>query len=228
MVDGYNLGNEEQLKIRKFTPAGTEVPSFTFEDGFDGSVGIAASSACGIPGIDLYVANGFGSKSFIRAYGPPPNTTLCPPPAVPPTIAAQYATTVDSSGATLKADINPHFWPDATYYLQYGTGKCSEGGCDKEQPLAPGSKLTTATTSQDITTAGVFLSGLEPNTTYHYRFIAQSSGGGPVRGVGGQEGGRRRRRDLQDLPDAGSAEERLSQPGLPQRRLGAAARLPRL
>ena len=129
------------------------------------------------------------SNSFVRTYGPPPNPTLCPPPKVPPSIAAQYATTVDSSGATLKAEINPHFWPDATYYLQYGTGKCSEGGCDKEQPLAPGSKLTTATTSQDITTAGIFLGGLEPNTTYHYRFVAQSSGGGPVRGVGGKKAG---------------------------------------
>ena len=187
VVDGFNLGGAEQVKIRKFTPAGTEVPSFTFEDGFDASVGIAAGSACGIPGIDLYVGNA-GSNSYIRTYGPPPNPTLCPPPTVPPSIAAQYATTVDSSGATLKADINPHFWPDATYYLQYGTGKCSEGGCDTEQPLAPGSKLTTATTSQDITTAGIFLGGLEPNTTYHYRFVAQSSGGGPVRGAGGEVG----------------------------------------
>ncbi len=95
---------------------------------------------------------------------------------------------MQSKGATLKAEISPEFWPDATYYLQYGTGKCSEGGCDKEQPLAPGSKLTSQVANKAITTAGVFLDGLEPATTYHYRFAAESSGGGPVFGVGGEEG----------------------------------------
>jgi hypothetical protein len=32
------------------------------------------------------------------------------------------------------------------------------------------------------------LGDLEPGTTYHYRFVAESSGGGPVFGVGGEEG----------------------------------------
>lgn len=35
----------------------------------------------------------------------------------------------------------------------------------------------------EATTPGVVLSGLEPGTTYHYHFVAQSSGGGPVFGV---------------------------------------------
>jgi hypothetical protein len=197
VVDGHKHGGDElppsqrEPQLRNFTAAGAEVPSFTFHDGLESSGGIATSSACGIPGIDLYVANSPGTGgggSYVRVYGPPPNPELCPPPAVPPTITAQYATSVDSRGATLRADINPNFWPDATYYVQYGTDKCSEGGCDKEQPLAPGSALTSATTSQDVTTAGVFLDGLVPGTTYHYRFVVQSSGGGPVGGVGGEVG----------------------------------------
>ena len=124
----------------------------------------------------------------MRAYGPPPDATLCPPPAVPPSIVEQYAVSVDTTGATLKAVINPNFWPDTTYHVQYGTGKCSEGGCEALQPAPPGSKLTTETTNLKVTTTGVFLGDLQPGTTYHYRFVAQSSGGGPVRGVGGELG----------------------------------------
>lgn len=187
VVDNVTNGPIE-LEIHKFSPAGEEPAGFPFFDGIDISVGIAASSACGIEGVDLYVTNFDGSDSYVRAYGPPPNPALCPPPEVPPSIEAQYATSVQGKGATLKAEISPEFWPDATYYVQYGTGKCSAGGCDKEQPLSPGSKLASQVTDKAITTAGVFLGGLEPGTTYHYRFVAESSGGGPVFGVGGEEG----------------------------------------
>ena len=188
VADGVKRGEATKLQIHKFTSAGVEVPSFTFDDGFDASTGIATSSACGIGGTDLYVSNTDFNASYIRTYGPPPDPELCPPPKVPPTIADQYATSVDSKGATLKGKVSPNFWPDTRYYVEYGTGKCSEGECDAEQPLAPGSKLASLTTNSVVTTAGVFLGDLEPNTAYHYRFVAQSSGGGPVRGVGGEVG----------------------------------------
>jgi hypothetical protein len=185
-VDGIKEGPEE-LKIHKFSPGGTEAAGFPFSDGLDQSVAIATNSVCGIAGTDLYVAN-FSVNSYVRAYGAPPNAAICPPPSVPPRITAQYATAVDTTGATLKAAISPEFFSDTTYYVEYGVGKCSEGGCDQEKPLPPGSKLTSLTTNKALTTTGVFLGGLEPGTTYHYRFVAQSSGGGPVRGVGGKEG----------------------------------------
>jgi hypothetical protein len=191
VVDGEGGLISDTLKIHKFSPAGGELPGFPFSDGFGSSRGIATGSACGIDGADFYVPNGpqFDRlDSYVRAYGPPPDPALCPPPEVPPRIEAQYATSVQSSGATLKAEISPEFWPDTTYYVQYGTGKCSEGGCDEEQPIAPGSKLTSQVTDNAITTGGVFLGSLQPGTTYHYRFVAQSSGGGPVIGVGGEVG----------------------------------------
>ncbi|HWI96505.1 MAG TPA: hypothetical protein VNS60_10615, partial [Solirubrobacterales bacterium] len=180
-------GSAEPL-IHKFGPVGAEAPGFPFSDGFDRISGIAATSACGIAGVDLYVPNILGANSFVRAYGPPPDPTLCPPPVVPPSISDQYATSVQSSGATLRAKISPEFWTDTRYFVQYGTGKCSEGGCDQEQPLAPGSKLTSQVTNKVFTTPGLVLGGLQPATTYHYRFVAESSGGGPVFGVGGKEG----------------------------------------
>jgi len=226
-VDGVRTpGDQAQLEIRKFTSAGAEVPNFTFHDGFDISTGIATSSACGIAGSDLIVSNIAryqNSVHSVRAYGPPPNPEICPPPAVPPTIADQYAVSVDSDGATLKAEIRPNFWPDATYGVQYGTSKCSEGGCDREQPPAPGSKLTSAVTNQKVTTPGVFFGELEPNTTYYYRFVAQSSGGGPVRGVGGAVGSDGAEGSFTTFPSAREARTDCPNQAF---RIGASAALP--
>lgn len=192
VVDGFKTENADgevnRVEIHRFDPAGKELEGFPFSDRFDLSVGIATSSACGIAGADFYVPNLKLTNSYVRAYGPPPDPALCPPPKAPPSIEDQYATSVQSRGATLKAAISPEFWPDATYRVQYGTGRCSEGGCDTEQPLPPGSKLTSQVTNKAVTTPGVLLGGLEPATTYHYRFVTESSGGGPVFGVGAEEG----------------------------------------
>ncbi len=154
------------------------------------STGIATGSACYAAGsYGLYVTNSTQTNSFIRAYGPAPDRLdsegdfVCPPPELAPSIDAQYATSVGTEDATLGAQINPKLWADTTYFLQYGTSPCSEGGC-AEQPLAPGSELGAGAVDEDIATPGVFLKGLAPGTTYHYRFVAQSSGGGPVYGVG--------------------------------------------
>jgi len=137
---------------------------------------------------DLYVSNTQpGIDSFIRLFGPGP-VMFEAPPKVPPTVSAQFATSVDRSGAVLGAEINPHFWTDTRFYLQYGTGKCSEGGCVSEKPLPPGALLSTKPTGREVKTAGVFLEDLKPGSTYHYRFVVQSIGGGPVRGVGGEVG----------------------------------------
>ncbi len=124
---------------------------------------------------------------FIRVFGPGP-TMFEAPPKVPPTISNQYATSVDRTGAVLGADINPHFWIDTRFYVEYGTGKCSEGGCEEVKPLPPGPILSSKPFSAAIRSSSVFLEGLEPGTTYHYRFVAVSSGGGPVHGIGGEVG----------------------------------------
>jgi hypothetical protein len=153
--------------------------------------GLATNLCAGseAPGNLYVVSQNSPRASYVDAYGTPP-IGCEPPPPNPPRIEAQYATAVGTVDATLKAQISPLFWDDTTYWVQYGVGKCSDGGCAEEQPAAPGSKLTAKVTNAAITTAGVFLAGLEPGTIYHYRFVAQSSGGGPVFGVGdgGEEG----------------------------------------
>jgi DNA-binding beta-propeller fold protein YncE len=132
----------------------------------------------------LYVAY---SGGFIRSFGPGP-VSFEAAPKVPPTITAQWASSVERTGAVLKAEINPHFWSDTRFYVEYGTGKCSEGGCDQAKPVPPGAILSTKTVDAPLQSAGIFLEGLQPGTTYNYRFVAQSGGGGPVRGVGGEVG----------------------------------------
>ncbi len=154
--------------------------------------GIATGGACLSQGVDLYVANLTPLNSFVRAYGSQPDAAVCPPPLRAPGIDGEYAVAVDPGGASLRAAINPHFWSGSlgvtNYYVQYGEGKCSEGGCSEEQPLAPGFTLNAGVVDADVTTPSVVLSGLKSHTLYHYRFVAQSSGGGPVFGVGGKVG----------------------------------------
>jgi DNA-binding beta-propeller fold protein YncE len=184
---------KRESEILKFDSSGALIEGFQGE-GFDSTdsveaggleffptTGLATSSACGIAGVDVYGTNFKETNSFVRALGPAPDPLICPPPKVAPQVASQYALSVVSTAATLGATINPHFWPDATYYLEYGTGKCSEGGCGSKA-LFPGVALGGGVADAPLPTQGVFVSGLAPATTYHYRFVAQSSGGGPAQG----------------------------------------------
>lgn len=144
--------------------------------------GIATNLCVGSekPG-NLYVAAfRAGSVSYVDAYGTGP-IGCEPPPERPPTITAQYVTSATDKEATLQAQINPRFWSDATYYVEYGTGKCSEGACTAKAPV-PAALLTSKSTNKAVKTAQIFLSGLESGRTYYYRFTAESSGGGPVLG----------------------------------------------
>ena len=135
---------------------------------------------------NLYVAfaSGFFAESeagYVNAYGTPP-VGCEPPPLRAPAIVAQFASVVGREEATVRAQINPHFWQDTTYFVEYGTGRCSEGGCGAKEPVSA-ALLTSKAVNAPVTSAGVVLEGLQPGTTYHYRFVAQSSGGGPVTGA---------------------------------------------
>lgn len=144
-------------------------------------VGLATTEACEIPGVDIYVSD-FGHS--ISAYGPAPmDVDDCPPPLVVPRIGRQFATRVGIESATVRATINPQFWPDTRYYVEYGTSPCASGGCAAKEPLPPGELLTGQVVKQLLRTKEIELGGLLPQTTYHYRFVAESTGGGPVYGV---------------------------------------------
>jgi DNA-binding beta-propeller fold protein YncE len=183
--------NSEVLKFdssgKPVIPLGSHFAEPKFGVSLNGLAANVIAPGSKAPG-DLYVSSfKDAAESFITAYGPPEEFEL--PPKVPPQITDQYAASVDPEGALVKGRINPHFWKDTTYFVEYGTGKCSEGGCTSTQPVAPGTTLTPKLVSSALP-AGAFLTGLAPRTTYHYRLVALSGGseGVPVRGVGGKPG----------------------------------------
>jgi sugar lactone lactonase YvrE len=194
VTDDPYLGNQQVLK---YSSSGQFQGSFDEAANQDPATPIALESGIvtGDGESDLYVGQSYfvgpptspGNMAAIRVFGAVPDPAVVgPPPKVPPSIAEQFATSVGTTEATLKAAINPHFWTDTTYYLQYGTGRCSEGGCATEVPLPPGRRLGETVVQEAVTTTGILVAGLQPATTYHYRFVTQSSGseGQPV--IGGE------------------------------------------
>jgi hypothetical protein len=138
------------------------------------SLGVAAS-----PKGDLYVADINAQASKVNVFGPEPDYEN--PPDIAPEIKSQYIAAVGSEGATVSAEIAPHFW-NTDYYVQYGTADCSANPC-AEQPLPPGNALGGR---RGTLTASVTLGGLAPETVYHFRFVAKSeapANGGPVFGA---------------------------------------------
>ncbi len=90
------------------------------------------------------------------------------PAPKPPSAYTGYAQ-VTVSSATLKANVNPHGLP-TVYYFQYG-------------PTTAYGAQTPAFSAGSGTQGGVVsqtVDGLAPNTTYHYRALAVSSGGTAV------------------------------------------------
>jgi hypothetical protein len=222
---GFGKNEEAIIQVVEFggaCPAST-LSEFTLESAIDQAHLAAGVSGLGTNSIaDLLISRSGQQQAQIEIYGPAP-VQLEPPPAVQPSITDQYAVGVDPRDATLRAEINPHFWTDTRYYVEYGTGKCSEGGCTLTGPVPPGVLLSKTAKGSPTTSGDVVLEGLQPATTYHYRFVAQSTGGGPVRGVGG-------------TPGADGAEGAFGTPALPSSspqgcaneglRGGAAASLP--
>jgi DNA-binding beta-propeller fold protein YncE len=181
----HNKTTQTTSQLQIFDSAGQQLESFD-SSALVEATGLAISSppTCGLEQPDLILVNPTQANSFARIYGPPPHPDACPPPAAPPTISDQFATTVDSGSAVVRALINPFFFTTTTrYYVEFGTAKCSDGGCTSRQPAAPGALLTGPVTNQPLSSSGVFLTGLAPDTTYHYRFVAQSAGGGPTIGA---------------------------------------------
>jgi hypothetical protein len=140
-------------------------------------VGAIATNTAG----DVLVGRSGGGLDYVQVYGPPP-AQFEPPLPAPPEVTAQFALRVGDTEATVRAKINPQFWADTAYHVEYGTGKCSEGGCSLVEPAGP-VPLGAGVVRTAVATDPVGLTGLEPNTTYHYRFVAQSSGGGPSYGL---------------------------------------------
>ena len=189
-ADGF--GEAYVFSERNATPSNAKIVQFDTNDcsqtgqfsaaDFSGSTGLATNICEGSdPPGSLFATSASEDNAFLRAYGTPPEGCEAPP-LVPPEIKEQYAVSVNTDGALVRAAITPNFIDDTTYFVEYGTAACAAGGCEEQAP-ASALQLTEAVTKDAVTTAGVFIGGLQPETTYHYRFVAESSGGGPEFGM---------------------------------------------
>jgi hypothetical protein len=151
-------------------------------DGFGRIGALATNTVTAAGGLNLVAAFEEGNLSAnVDIFGPPPDKW--PPPAHPPSIDAQFATTVGTGSAVVKAKINPRFWADTSYFVEYGTAPCSGGACTK-QPAPPGNQLNAGIINAPVASEGIELDGLQPDTHYFFRFVSQSGGGGPTVGRG--------------------------------------------
>lgn len=86
-----------------------------------------------------------------------------------PEVQSQPATNVDSDSARLQGTVNPMNWA-TTYHFDLGTAAYSYNQQIPSSDVSVGSDGSDHAVSQPV-------SGLSPNTTYHYRVVATSAAG---------------------------------------------------
>jgi hypothetical protein len=101
---------------------------------------------------------------------------LCAIPAAaatPPGVALSPYVRIAPSAVKLRGYVNPH-GEEATYYFEYGTASCDGGGgCAS----VPAGQDAVAGSGSEATPVAQQVTGLQPDTTYHYRLLASSSKG---------------------------------------------------
>jgi hypothetical protein len=194
--DGHNYN-----QVLQFDPAGNAlIPFGSYFPLGDSNTGAEfrgiATNGVGDVLVQFFDGDSFNLPpgEYLNIYGPGPIAYEPPPPA-DPEIVEQFAAKAGVDAAEVRAVINPNFWPDATYYVEYGTDPCEGGGCAETAPVL----LTDKSLKSGLLTAPVKLSGLQEGTVYHYRFVAESGGGGPV--LGPEQSFRTYRAAPASLPD---------------------------
>jgi hypothetical protein len=102
-------------------------------------------------------SNAFGSEQ-----GPAVSFTTL---VAQPVIASEFVTNVESTSATLRAEVDPG-GAETTYHFQYGTSTAY--GQSTPESASIGADNTDHPAAAPI-------QGLEPGTTYHYRLVATNS-----------------------------------------------------
>ncbi len=121
------------------------------------AVTVAGSAATS--GLTSSVAVGGGGESFTANDSASDTITVVVPP-----VNSNAASGITSSGANLNANVNPN-GEDTMVYFQYGT---STAYTSQTTPIDIGSGSTAVPVS-------IALSGLAPNTTYHYRLVTDGA-----------------------------------------------------
>ena len=119
-------------------------------------VGVAADATTH----DVLVSD--AEKGDIHVFGPPT--------VVPDVRLSGEATSVGATSATVHGEVNANATKQASYYFEYGL-TTAYGSLS---PELPGTSIGEGT---EFVAAETELSGLQPNTTYHYRLDATNSSG---------------------------------------------------
>jgi DNA-binding beta-propeller fold protein YncE len=89
-----------------------------------------------------------------------------------PTVESEYVSGVGTGAGTLGATLNAH-GVDTHYVFQYGPAACAfdDGACIKEAPAPLEGDIGTSAEARVVTEG---ITGLAPDTAYHYRVVAYS------------------------------------------------------
>jgi hypothetical protein len=146
---------ELEGNVAVYDPSGSPVGQLRFQTGISYSLGIAVDSSTHT----VFVSD--GSNGVVDAFGL----------VLLPTVSTGQATGVTETSATLEGMVNPEGEPVTSCVFEYGTSSAYGQTVACAQTLAEiGSGIAAKPVSREIT-------GLQPNTVYHYRLAAVSAGG---------------------------------------------------
>jgi hypothetical protein len=95
-----------------------------------------------------------------------------PTPAAKPLVSAFAAGPVQSDQAALNGEVNPQNSP-TKYWFEWGTEDCETGFCQS----LPASEDANAGSGPTYVYVSEQLTGLSPETTYHFRLVAENAAG---------------------------------------------------
>ena len=154
-------------EIRVFSETGAYLASFA-QSGSNHEVELPYGLAVDADDTTVYIAGGsqpgLGVLSQVHIF-----RRIPPPPPSAPAIKYLAVADAGSGSATLQAFINPN-QVFTTYHFEYGLGDCATSSCLTAPPsdAAIGAGDEPVLVSQKIT-------GLQPETTYHYRVVAKNA-----------------------------------------------------
>ncbi len=129
-----------------------------------GSSGSGAASAGQGTSVGTTAAESTSSAQVLAAVDTP--TTTNAQQTSPPTVSTGAASSITATGATLTGTVNPQGF-DTYYHFEYGT---TTGVEEQTPPLDAGSGTSQVQISVPLT-------GLQPSTTYYFRFVASNQNG---------------------------------------------------